>query len=177
MPSTVKTRYFSQFIMPSLCVACGNPLQTTTYYKEIRSKKSSWSGKYTTEVSVKFPLCDHCAQIDESNPWYLTVIGILAGLLPVGLCLYAALIGFNADKNLLTGVIMYVVTGLPLVLVFYLVRWASMNPEKRRLNRSVRVNNFYKGGILGNDWIRFNFSNDLFASQFSSLNAGEIKTK
>jgi hypothetical protein len=86
MSVKVKTPLYQNYNMPNLCVSCGEPNSTTTFFKLVSLKQSSRMGKLTRTISVPFPLCPTCAEIEATNKPLITYLWVAAMLLSTGLC-------------------------------------------------------------------------------------------
>jgi hypothetical protein len=167
----VQVEYFGTYNMPSGCVACGDPIAPHLY----SVGTSNWSGKQS--VSLKFPLCEECNQVEKmvrSASWAGCLGSLL--LMAIGAALGS---GLNA---IIHGDGLQIVGGtLGLVAGFIVGRILALNsktPEQRKridqVNKSVRMLGFNLPTLFGKGWIKLEFANDKYGMQFMLLNGGKV---
>ena len=162
----------SQYMMPGICCVCGAPAGEN----KMKVSGSSWSGK--TTVTLGFPLCDACSEIEQE--W--TKRG-RKGCLPtiavsVILCGGAMAITqfFEVEKGTnLNGFVgcMFISAGLVLILGLIYQLVISRKDKYKQLGNAVRIKNYERGWSKG-DKFTIEFQNKAFADLFKQMNAALI---
>ncbi|TAK12286.1 MAG: hypothetical protein EPO32_09350 [Anaerolineae bacterium] len=167
----IQVGYFGSYNMPPGCVACGNPVTPHVY----QVGKSSWNNKQ--HVWLKFPICEEC---NQANKAYVSAgrMGCLGGLL-----MAAVGYGFGSFLDLLSSFRFEWLPALCAIVGLFVGIWlvriysvANKPPEVRervtRLLTSVTMVGFKLPPLFGKGWIKLDFANPDYASQFMMLNGG-----
>ena len=182
MAQRVKTYYISTFQMPSTCVSCGSPAEPGLF-TEIGNTQSNWSGKRSTTLKLKFPVCSECnrVSVNRSGAKAVTVIGVIISLLA---CVLSGIVGTASSNG------NFLITMASALVMFALTAWIfgritrSMNekgftPEektrRRNLARAVQLQQFKAPGMFDNNgFIIFSFENMSFATAFALMNSAKL---
>jgi uncharacterized membrane protein YeaQ/YmgE (transglycosylase-associated protein family) len=169
----IQVEYFGSYNMPPGCVACGNPVTPHQY----QVGNSSWNNKQ--HVWLKFPICDECNQANKASI-SANRMGCLGGIL---LALVGG--GFGGFVSSLFDNELIWLSWVCAILGFLVGMWlgrylsrSSSTPEVRaaaaRLGGSVRMAGFKLPPLFGKGWIKLDFANPDYASQFMMMNGGKV---
>lgn len=166
----VQVEYFNSYNMPGGCIGCGNPVTPHTY----SVGTSSWSGKQS--VSLKFPICEDCHKANKVNTsanW----LGCLGALIAasIGISLGAGLNSlFHAAGLEFVGGLLGFIAGIILGRNLGISRNPPEVKERMtRLAKAVRMLGFSLPSLFGKGWIKLEFADTNYGTQFMLLNGGK----
>ena len=181
MTSKVKTFYFTNFNMPTTCVACGEAAQPGLQWK-VTGSKSDWSGKHTTSLVLEFPICEACDLVSRSRRGAKAVTWIGA-LISLGLCLFGGIMAGSISGNTFLGLgigfLIAILAALSFTWMAEKINQKGLTVEQRarrkRLLRCARIITFKAPGMFDKTGsVVFQFELLPFALAFSNLNQGKL---
>jgi hypothetical protein len=181
----VNTPYRGSFSIPHSCVMCGDPPGPGLDWK-LSGSKSDWTGKRSTTLTLKVPLCQECFTVNKDKKIAGFLVG-LGALVAIGLCFILPTALNSLSSSIFKGSALNIVISLAIFIIFcLLVRWLGdeinqkgFTPDQRerrkRVKRCAKIMAFTAPSRSNiNGWILFRFENPTFASMFAAGNGGQL---
>lgn len=166
---TVKLRDQQQYLMPSICCACGAPSGNNT----LKKTGSNWSGK--NYATLAFPLCDTCHQTYRTGIKKAR-LGCLYGLIPGALlCIGGFAISNWMENNssdfanMLLSVVL-VIAVIAVAAGFVVTMVMNRQPAFKQVNEAVAIKNYRQSNMFSKGEVTFVFRNQPFALLFQQMN-------